>query len=110
MLTAMDAYDELTTDELADPDYALPILRAYLVGGGLLGSGWSMALVNEIERLHKERDTEVDAAMRQLGMHLSHCNFGEHVGACKYGDADCPALAGWAWFGRAINRNQRSED
>lgn len=26
------------------------------------------------------------------GVHLTHCNFGEEFGHCKYGDADCPAM------------------
>jgi hypothetical protein len=51
----------------------------------------------------------VESEMRNLGVHLSHCNFGENAGGCKYGDPDCPALAGWAWFGRALDR-ERKED
>ena len=46
----------------------------------------------------------VDLKMRNLGVHLSHCNFGENAGGCKYGDPDCPALAGWSWFGRALDK------
>lgn len=26
-------------------------------------------------------------------VHLSHCNMGDYVGTCKYGDLDCPALS-----------------
>jgi hypothetical protein len=26
-------------------------------------------------------------------VHMEHCNQGEHEGCCKYGEADCPALA-----------------
>jgi DNA-directed RNA polymerase subunit M/transcription elongation factor TFIIS len=26
--------------------------------------------------------------------HMSHCNRGENVGTCKYGDRNCPALSG----------------
>lgn len=30
---------------------------------------------------------------RETGTHLSHCNLGEYIGSCKYGDFDsCPAL------------------
>ena len=38
-------------------------------------------------------------------VHLSHCNFGENAGHCKYGEDDtCAALSdGWSWFGRAIS-------
>lgn len=40
---------------------------------------------------------------RRLGVHLSHCNFGENAGHCKYGDEDCPACSqDWAWFGDAL--------
>lgn len=27
-------------------------------------------------------------------VHLEHCNQGEYVGSCKYGDEGCPALVG----------------
>jgi len=28
-----------------------------------------------------------------VGVHLRHCNQGEYIGACKYGDdSNCPAL------------------
>lgn len=44
-------------------------------------------------------------AMHKLGVHLSHCNFGENAGHCKYGDDDCPALTeSWSWFGNALQR------
>ncbi len=43
--------------------------------------------------------------LRELGVHLSHCNFGEHAGTCKYCDDNCPALSEeWRWIGNAINR------
>lgn len=29
--------------------------------------------------------------------HLAHCNMGEYVGLCKYGDTDCPALPTDDW-------------
>jgi hypothetical protein len=42
---------------------------------------------------------------RHLGTHLSHCNFGENSGQCKYGESDCPALTeGWSWFGNSLQR------
>jgi hypothetical protein len=25
-------------------------------------------------------------------VHLSHCNLGDYINSCKYGDTDCPAL------------------
>jgi hypothetical protein len=41
----------------------------------------------------------------RLGTHLSHCNFGEYPGVCKYGDEDCPALTeSWSWFGQNMQR------
>ncbi len=50
--------------------------------------------------------------LRKLGVHLSHCNFGEHAGTCKYGeDDDCPALSeSWRWMGNAINRYSKLKD
>jgi len=33
--------------------------------------------------------------MDERGVHLTHCNQGEYLGGCKYGeDATCPALGG----------------
>jgi hypothetical protein len=29
-----------------------------------------------------------------IGVHLSHCDQGEYLGVCKYGDPDCPAISG----------------
>lgn len=44
----------------------------------------------------------------KLGVHLSHCNFGEHQGCCKYGDEDCPALdPSWSWFGDRLTYLER---
>ena len=154
--------DDLTLDQLSDPDYALPIIREYLNGGGILSPAWALALVNEIAKLWEEmginneetikderahapnprqkgetmettdelltalfnstdwvlacaqQDRQkqyelirsvIESAKRHLGVHLSHCNFGAHAGACKYGDTDCPALAGWSWFGQALDRH-----
>lgn len=44
--------------------------------------------------------------LHDLGLHLSHCNFGENSGCCKYGPEDaCPALTEqWRWLGQAIDR------
>jgi hypothetical protein len=28
----------------------------------------------------------------EIGVHMTHCNMGEYVGVCKYGELDCPAL------------------
>ena len=40
-----------------------------------------------------------------LGTHLSHCNHGEQVNDCKYGELDCPALSEeWRWFGETYER------
>src|SRR4051812_41626201 len=43
---------------------------------------------------------------QRFGTHLSHCNFGENAGVCKYGEDDkCPALSeNWKWFGQALTR------
>lgn len=44
-----------------------------------------------------------------LGVHLSHCNFGEHRGSCKYGPSEeCPALTNeWSWFGANLQEAER---
>jgi ribosomal protein L37AE/L43A len=51
------------------------------------------------------------AKQDKFGVHLQHCNFGEHAGSCKYGDEDCPALSeSWSWFGERLQQIQRCED
>lgn len=48
---------------------------------------------------------------QRLGVHLSHCNMGEHVGECKYGDDDCPVFVhDWKWFGDHITRLENEND
>lgn len=45
----------------------------------------------------KHRMTAITAhsnRMKEIRVHLSHCNQGENLGICKYGDDDCPALKG----------------
>lgn len=45
----------------------------------------------------------------KLGVHLSHCNFGEYAGVCKYGSDDCPALSdSWSWFGTYMQRAEHA--
>lgn len=52
-----------------------------------------------------DRVAAVLVAHHTLGVHLQHCNAGEYRGGCKYGDADCPALADtWSWIGAARDR------
>lgn len=47
---------------------------------------------------------------RRLRAHLSHCNFGEQPGQCKYGDEDCPALTeNWKWMGDAISKSENKD-
>lgn len=57
-------------------------------------------------------DEEQQKANRRLGVHLSHCNFGEYANRCKYGeDADCPALSeSWSWFGKIVQERDRLRD
>ncbi len=31
-------------------------------------------------------------ASRERGVHRAHCNQGDYLGSCKYGDGDCPEL------------------
>ena len=46
----------------------------------------------------------------KLGVHLSHCNFGENANVCKYGDDDCPALTPqWLWLGKALQERKFRE-
>ena len=45
-------------------------------------------------------------------MHYSHCNQGEYVGSCKYGDADCPMMSGItddAWTATLLDKIQQLE-
>lgn len=51
----------------------------------------------------------IEDRIHNLGTHLSHCNFGEYKGMCKYGDEeDCPALSEeWGWFGKNLQENER---
>lgn len=48
---------------------------------------------------------------RKLGVHLSHCNFGEHAGTCAYGDDEnCQALSeSWSWFGKSLQRSEAAK-
>lgn len=47
----------------------------------------------------------------KLGLHLSHCNFGENAGQCKYGEDDCPALSeSWSWLGNSLQQLARIKD
>ena len=53
--------------------------------------------------LKQERDD-----LRKERVHLSHCNFGENEGSCKYGDDSCPALSeSWSWFGKALQERDQ---
>jgi hypothetical protein len=46
----------------------------------------------------------------KVAVHLSHCNFGENTGHCKYGDRGCPALSEeWSWIGDGIERGRNVE-
>lgn len=48
---------------------------------------------------------------KYLGVHLSHCNFGENANQCKYGEDDCPALSeSWSWLGKALQQLARIKD
>ncbi len=53
----------------------------------------------------KERDMEANG----IGVHLSHCNQGEYMGDCKYGDANCPALKARNWEKTVMNDEQIGE-
>ena len=63
------------------------------------------------ERLNRYfAEHTLPAKADNLGVHLSHCNFGENVGVCKYGDDDCPALSeSWRWLGQMIESKKKSE-
>ena len=55
-----------------------------------------------------QRVEDKNAELERQGVHLSHCNFGEHAGSCKYGDDDCPALTeSWKWFGDRLQENAK---
>lgn len=62
------------------------------------------ALYVEVETARAAQQ-RAEQQLHDLGRHLSHCNFGEHAGQCKYGQTDCPALTEqWRWLGPAIDR------
>jgi hypothetical protein len=66
-----------------------------LIGEGLPEADWVNVRITEAYRR--------GLANNDLEVHLSHCNFGENAGVCKYGEPDCPALAeSWAWLGKAL--------
>lgn len=47
----------------------------------------------------------------KLGVHLSHCNFGENKCVCKYGDPNCPALTeAWSWVGNRLSDGERARE
>jgi len=47
----------------------------------------------ELKSLSKALEKKINEPVNDIGTHLSHCNQGEHVGTCKYGENDtCPAL------------------
>ncbi len=63
------------------------------------------------QKLHAEEAAEGRAeAAEQLGVHLSHCNFGENAGVCKYGEETCPAVSeAWSWLGKGLDRSTSAE-
>jgi hypothetical protein len=99
-LNSMDAMEELTTDTLSDPDYSLPIIRTYLNGGGVLSSGWALALVNEIEKLWQEMEINTTEAARTEREHAANlCNAWGHYWAELYTTKLSPhqiSTMGWA--------------
>jgi hypothetical protein len=62
------------------------------------------ALLCDIEQQAAAAEKQAEEN-RRLGVHLSHCNFGEYPNSCKYGEDNCPALSeGWSWLGKALQR------
>ena len=51
---------------------------------------------------------QIEQKLADLGVHLSHCNHGENVAGCKYGEHEtCPALSKkWSWFGKRLAEAQ----
>lgn len=49
---------------------------------------------------------QAEAPSDNVMVHITHCNFGEYSGSCKYGDAEnCPALSpSFSWIGKAIDK------
>lgn len=85
----MDAMDDLTTDQLSDPEYALPVIRAYLLGGGILSPAWALALVNEIEKLW---GLNVEAAAHAVSLLTDEERmdvFGPYCRFCGRNDPKC---------------------
>ena len=67
-------------------------------------------LENHVVELDRQLIEEREKT-RKLGVHLSHCNFGEHENRCKYAEGDCPALSeSWSWFGKMGQKFDRMRE
>lgn len=99
-MNTKEAMDELTIDALSDPEYALPIIRDYLNGGGILSPGWALALVNEIEKLWEEMGINTEETVKQERQHAAAlCNAWGHYWAALYTSKLAPTqinTIGWA--------------
>lgn len=70
---------------------ALEVLEEITVNAG----GYDFGPAYEgAKKRHKKAITALRKALdtSHSAVHLSHCNMGEYVGSCKYGESDCPAL------------------
>jgi hypothetical protein len=77
-------------------------------GNPINSPGYEDAMRNNcVDEYVASLEDELDAYIT-LGVHLSHCNFGEEAGQCKYGDEDCPAMSqSWKWFGDALTNAEK---
>jgi hypothetical protein len=91
------------------PD-ANPVVRQvkHIPTGLTLTAGDAAELMDVVQRCAKPETTNGQADSF-LGVHLSHCNFGENSGVCKYGEDEiCPALTeAWDWLGKAVDKSNR---
>ena len=53
---------------------------------------WDIRELIKIEPKKKKTMKKSKKKVDDTGGHLTHCNQGEYIGSCKYGDKDCPAL------------------
>ncbi len=93
----------LTDEEEASIDgYNDAVTKFHPVIKELLDEIWNTRI--NVPSSHEEHVWE--EKFRTLGVHLSHCNFGEYQNSCKYGeDEDCPALSeSWSWFGKNMQK------
>ncbi len=76
---------------------------------------WQTGIIHKTEIECQKECENLNAVWRtaisKRDVHLSHCNFGEYVGNCKYGDVqDCPAIQDHSWYGENLQKLEKLQD